>query len=173
MITTFDNNPGMGHKSSRDEPDTHATDVRGVKPTIVDLGEITDNVSRLGKALLKMKTCLESEERHHGVTLLYDRYISDRARNVVLEMAMRANWQVRLTTGCPKWVWVLLTWNRVFHCLPNSAWADGNVAEAAGQLSKMVESPYSVGGTQQSKSTQPRSQLTWDTLYLLNLSHIC
>ena len=43
-----------------------------------------------------------------------------------------------------------------FHCLPNFARADGNLAEAAGQY----------GGTQKSKSTQPRSQLTWDTLYL-------
>ena len=44
-------------------------------------------------------------------------------------------------TGCPKWAetgfcWL---WFRVFHCLPNSAWADGNLAEAAGQLGKMVE----------------------------------
>ena len=29
----------------------------------------------------------------------------------------------------------------MFHCLPNYAWADGNVAEAAGQLGKMVEHP--------------------------------
>ena len=43
----------------------------------------------------------------------------------------------------------------MFHCLPDSAWADGNLAEAAGQD----------GGTQKSESTQPRSQLTWDTLY--------
>ena len=28
---------------------------------------------------------------------------------------------------------------RVFHYLPDSAWADGNLAEAAGQLGKMVE----------------------------------
>ena len=28
---------------------------------------------------------------------------------------------------------------RVFHCLPNSAWADGNLAEGAGQVGKMVE----------------------------------
>ena len=27
----------------------------------------------------------------------------------------------------------------MFHCLPDSAWADGNLAEAAGQLGKMVE----------------------------------
>ena len=44
----------------------------------------------------------------------------------------------------------------MLHCLPDSAWADGNLAEAAGQ----------VGGPQKSKSTQPRSQLTWDTLYI-------
>ena len=25
------------------------------------------------------------------------------------------------------------------HCLPDSAWADGNLAEVAGQLGKMVE----------------------------------
>ena len=43
----------------------------------------------------------------------------------------------------------------MFHCLPDFPWADGNLAEAAGQD----------GGTQKSKSTQPRSQLTWDTLY--------
>ena len=29
----------------------------------------------------------------------------------------------------------------VFHCLPNSAWADGNLAELAGQQGKMVEHP--------------------------------
>ena len=28
---------------------------------------------------------------------------------------------------------------RVFHCLPTSVWADGNLAEAAGQVSKLVE----------------------------------
>ena len=50
----------------------------------------------------------------------------------------------------------------VFHCLPNSAWADGNLAEVAGQLSKM-------GGTPNSKSTQPRSKSTWDTLYRVYL----
>ena len=27
----------------------------------------------------------------------------------------------------------------MFHCLPDSAWADGNMAEAAGQLGKMGE----------------------------------
>ena len=27
----------------------------------------------------------------------------------------------------------------MFHCLPNSAWADGNLAERAGQVGKMVE----------------------------------
>ena len=27
------------------------------------------------------------------------------------------------------------------HCLPNSAWADGNLAEETGQLGKMVEHP--------------------------------
>ena len=27
----------------------------------------------------------------------------------------------------------------VLHCLPDSAWADGNLAEAAGELGKMVE----------------------------------
>ena len=27
----------------------------------------------------------------------------------------------------------------MFHCLPDSAWADGNLAEAAGQLGKLVE----------------------------------
>ena len=43
----------------------------------------------------------------------------------------------------------------MFHCLPDSAWADGNLAEVAGQD----------GGTRKSKSTQPRSRLTWDTLY--------
>ena len=29
----------------------------------------------------------------------------------------------------------------MFHCLPDSAWADGKLAEAAGQLGKMVEHP--------------------------------
>ena len=28
---------------------------------------------------------------------------------------------------------------RVFHYLPESAWTDGNLAEAAGQLGKLVE----------------------------------
>ena len=42
----------------------------------------------------------------------------------------------------------------VFHCLPDSAWADVNLAEGAGQD----------GGTQKSKAAQPRSQPTWDTL---------
>ena len=32
-----------------------------------------------------------------------------------------------------------LTWILLFHCRPSSAWANGNVAEVAGQLSKMVE----------------------------------
>ena len=27
----------------------------------------------------------------------------------------------------------------MFHCLPDSAWADGNLAEVAGQLGKMLE----------------------------------
>ena len=27
----------------------------------------------------------------------------------------------------------------MFHCLPDSTWADGNLSEAAGQLGKMVE----------------------------------
>ena len=27
----------------------------------------------------------------------------------------------------------------MFHCLPNSDWADGNLAEVAGQLGQMVE----------------------------------
>ena len=46
-------------------------------------------------------------------------------------------------------------WFWLFHCLPSSAWADGNLAEAAGQD----------GGTPKSKSTQPRSQNRWTTLY--------
>ena len=29
----------------------------------------------------------------------------------------------------------------MFHCLPDSAWADGNLAEGAVQLGKMVEHP--------------------------------
>ena len=29
----------------------------------------------------------------------------------------------------------------MFHCLPNSAWANGNLAEAARQLGKIVEHP--------------------------------
>ena len=32
----------------------------------------------------------------------------------------------------------------MFNCLPDSAWADGNLAEAAGQLGKMVEHPNQV-----------------------------
>ena len=42
----------------------------------------------------------------------------------------------------------------VFHCLPNSVWADGNLAEAAEQDD----------GTHKSKSTQPRSTSRWDHL---------
>ena len=62
------------------------------------------------------------------------------------------------TTGCPKWAEIGLCWLgfRVFHYLPDSAWADGNLAEAAGQD----------GVTQKSRLTQPRSMLTWDTLYV-------
>ena len=38
--------------------------------------------------------------------------------------------------------WVrLTTFRRVFHNLPNPAWADGNLAELAGKLGKMVEHP--------------------------------
>ena len=29
----------------------------------------------------------------------------------------------------------------MFNCLPNSAWADGTLAEAAGQMGKTVEHP--------------------------------
>ena len=45
-------------------------------------------------------------------------------------------------TGCPKWAETWLCWLGfwVFHYLPDSAWADGNLAEAAGQLGKKVES---------------------------------
>ena len=35
--------------------------------------------------------------------------------------------------------WVGLSWIVLFHCQPSSAWANGNLAEVAGQLSKMVE----------------------------------
>ena len=35
--------------------------------------------------------------------------------------------------------WVGLTWILFFHCLPSSAWANGNLADVAGQLGKMVE----------------------------------
>ena len=62
----------MGHKSNCEEPDTHATDVSGIKPTIIDLAE-TPISRKLGRALLKVKTRLDSEGRL-GVTLLYDRY---------------------------------------------------------------------------------------------------
>ena len=39
--------------------------------------------------------------------------------------------------------WTGLRWLEflVFHCLPNSALADGNLAEVAGQMGKMVEHP--------------------------------
>ena len=43
----------------------------------------------------------------------------------------------------------------MFHCLLNSAWAQGNLAEVAGQLGMIVEH----------KVNPTRSQLTWDTLY--------
>ena len=49
--------------------------------------------------------------------------------------------------------WVDLYSGWVFHCLPNSAWADWNLAELAGQHGR------------ESKSTLPRSQTRWDTLY--------
>ena len=32
----------------------------------------------------------------------------------------------------------------MFHCLPDSAWAGGNLAEAAGQLDNMLEHPTKV-----------------------------
>ena len=54
----------------------------------------------------------------------------------------------------PKLGW-LLFW--LFHYLPNLAWADGNLAEAAEQLGQIMSI--------QSKSTQPRSTTTWDALY--------
>ena len=34
-----------------------------------------------------------------------------------------------------------LTWIWMLHCLPSFAWADGNLAEAAVQLDKMMEHP--------------------------------
>ena len=43
----------------------------------------------------------------------------------------------------------------MLHCLPNSAWADGNLTEAAGQLGKMVE------------PIDPTSQCNVNTLLLL------
>ena len=43
--------------------------------------------------------------------------------------------------------------------MPNSAWADRNLAEATGQLGKM-------GGIPESKATQYRSASTWDSLYI-------
>ena len=49
----------------------------------------------------------------------------------------------------------------MFHCLPDSAWADGNLAEAARLLGKLVEHI--------NQSIQPRSMRTWDALYLSNV----
>ena len=40
-------------------------------------------------------------------------------------------------TGCPKWAETGFSW--LWFRMPNSARADGNLAEAAGQLGKMVE----------------------------------
>ena len=47
----------------------------------------------------------------------------------------------------------------MFHPLPGSAWADGNLAELAEQLGKMVEHP-------KTKSIQPRFARRWVTLYI-------
>ena len=48
--------------------DKSATDVKGAKPSLVNLGNLKDG-SRLEHALLKIKTCLDSEGRP-DVTLL-------------------------------------------------------------------------------------------------------
>ena len=50
--------------------------------------------------------------------------------------------------------------------MPDSAWADGNLVEVAGQLGKMVE---------HRNQRQPNQglKLTWDTLYLLNIFTFC
>ena len=51
--------------------------------------------------------------------------------------------------------WVDLNFECMLHCLPNSAWADGNLTEAAVQLGKMVE------------PIDPTSQCNVNTLLLL------
>ena len=50
----------------------------------------------------------------------------------------------------------------VLHCLANSAWTDGNLAEAAGQLGKMAGLPN------QSQPNPARYTSRWDTLYLFD-----
>ena len=54
------------------------------------------------------------------------------------------------------WGWV--DWFWLFHCLPDSVWADDSLAEWADQLGKM-------GGSSKLKSTQLRSACWWFTLY--------
>ena len=83
---------GLGDADS-EAPDRHATDIRGVKPEIVDLGELNNKREILREVLLKFKTGLESEGRH-DVTLLYDRYLGDIAEEEVLKMAREAKWDI-------------------------------------------------------------------------------
>ena len=88
---------GYEHSGHPETPDTYATDVAGVKPSIVDLGVESynsgDKRDRLLKeALQNMRTCLESEGRH-DVTLLYGRYLSEQVQEILLNTALDADWQ--------------------------------------------------------------------------------
>ena len=74
--------------------DKSATDVVGVEPILMDLGNL-QNVFWLERALQEIKTCLDSEGRL-GVTLLHDWHISDAARSTVTKMAERAGWETYL-----------------------------------------------------------------------------
>ena len=83
---------GMGYEHGSGgpkTPDTLATDVRGAKPNMIDLG---NDIARLGDALINISTCLESEERH-DITLLYGRYLSKCTQERLTEMARGFNWK--------------------------------------------------------------------------------
>ena len=82
---------GMGLREDPDKPDRHSTDVVGVRPSIVDLGKL-NHTSDLVDALNRIKMNLDKEGRCN-VVLLYDRYISPRAKEKVLDTAHNANWQ--------------------------------------------------------------------------------
>ena len=69
---------GQGLTADPDRPDRLSTDVTGVKPSIVDLGQL-NAVSGLADALKRIKMNLEKEGRFN-VVLLYNDYDYDYAR---------------------------------------------------------------------------------------------